>query len=151
MGESARDEDQWFQSALSHFGSCTCAGVVNVRSLGWKRKQALNWALRTPLEKVWKCRCLRFPHIVHLDLICMNYDQKKGRKLNWEFYSPPQILWKQRCNECWLRHAIHHWKDPFEGYKILHLYSKKILDLKKIWTSKVLKQQESEFWTLWKS
>jgi len=34
-----------------HFGSCTCVGVANVQSLGWKSKQSLNWAPRTPLER----------------------------------------------------------------------------------------------------
>jgi hypothetical protein len=31
--------------------------------------------------KVLKCKCLKCPHIVHLDLICMNYDQKKGARV----------------------------------------------------------------------
>jgi hypothetical protein len=61
-----------------------CAGVMNVQSLGWKGKQAPNWA-----KKVLKRRCLKWPHIVHLYLICMSYDQKKGRESNWEFDSRP--------------------------------------------------------------
>jgi len=36
----------------SHFGNCTRAGVVNVQNLGWKRKQAPNWAPRIPLERL---------------------------------------------------------------------------------------------------
>jgi len=32
--------------------------------------------------KVLKHKCLKCPHTVHLDLICMSYDQKKGRELN---------------------------------------------------------------------
>ncbi len=34
----------------SHFRSCTCAGVMNVQSLGWKGKKKPNWAPKTPLE-----------------------------------------------------------------------------------------------------
>jgi hypothetical protein len=34
----------------------------------------------------------------------------------------------------------------FEGYKILPSHSKNRLDLRKIWTSKVLGQQKSQFW-----
>jgi hypothetical protein len=30
------------------------------------------------LWKYLKCRCLKCPCIVYLDLICMSYDQKKG-------------------------------------------------------------------------
>jgi hypothetical protein len=35
----------------SLFGKCTHVGVMNVYSLGWKGKQAPNWALKTPLKK----------------------------------------------------------------------------------------------------
>jgi hypothetical protein len=31
------------------------------------------------IRKVLKCTCLNCPRIIHLDLICMNYDQKKSR------------------------------------------------------------------------
>jgi hypothetical protein len=37
----------------SHFGSCIRVGVVNVQSLGWKGKQAPNWAPRISLERSW--------------------------------------------------------------------------------------------------
>jgi hypothetical protein len=37
----------------SHFGSCICVGVVNVQNLGWKGKQAPNWAPRIPLKICW--------------------------------------------------------------------------------------------------
>jgi hypothetical protein len=39
------------------------------------------------IRKVLKHRCLKCPHIIHLNLICMNYDKKKGRESNWEFDS----------------------------------------------------------------
>jgi len=32
------------------------------------------------IKKILKRKCLKCPHIVHLDLICMSYDQKK----RWE-------------------------------------------------------------------
>jgi hypothetical protein len=82
-------------------------------------------------------------HIVHLDLICMSYDQKKGRESNWEFDSLSQIPWKQGPNELQLGRDVHLWKDLFEGYNILPLHFQKRLDLKKIWASKFLEQQES--------
>jgi len=37
----------------SHFGSCIRVGIMNVQSLGWKSKQAPNWAPMTPLERSW--------------------------------------------------------------------------------------------------
>jgi hypothetical protein len=34
----------------SHFGSYICVGATNVQSLGWKGKQAPNWAPMTLLK-----------------------------------------------------------------------------------------------------
>jgi hypothetical protein len=41
---------------------------------------------------------------------------------------------------------MHHWKYLFENYKILPLHAPNRLDLRKIWTFKILGQQESQFW-----
>jgi len=71
------------------------------------------------IGKVLNCRYLKCPWIVHLDLIWMRYDQKKGQKSNWEFDSWPQIPFEKRSNNLQLGHAIHHWKDLFQGYKIV--------------------------------
>ncbi len=87
------------------------------------------------IEKALHRKCLKCPHIVHFNLICMSYDQKKGKESNWEFDSQRQFLRKQGSNEVQLGHVIHHWKDLFEGYKILSSQSKekrKRLDLRKI-------------------
>jgi hypothetical protein len=96
------------------------------------------------IGKVLKCRCLKCPHIVHLYLICMNYDQKKGRESNWEFDSWSQIPLEQSSN-LRLGHAIHLWKDLFESYKVVPLDVPNKLGLKKIWTSKILGQKKSQF------
>jgi len=129
-----------------HFGSCIRAGLVYVHNLVWKGKWTSNWAPRTPLKRVWSVDALKCSHIVHLDLICMSYDQKKGWESNWKFDSWPQIPWKQGSNEVLLKHVIHFWKDIYKGYKILSSYFQNRFDLIKIWTSKVLGQQESQFW-----
>jgi len=71
------------------------------------------------IKNFLKRRCLKCPCIVHLDLICMSYDQKKGWESNWEFDSRPQVFWNQGSNEVRLECAINHWKDIFNGYKIL--------------------------------
>jgi hypothetical protein len=68
----------------SHFGTCIHVGVANVWNLGWKNKQTPNWAQEI-IREILKHICLHCPCIVHLDLICMNYDQRKGRESNWEF------------------------------------------------------------------
>jgi len=77
----------------SHFGSCIRVRVMNVQSLSWKEKNTKSGPQDT-IRKFLKRKCLKCPRIVHLDLICMSYDQKKGWELNWEFDSRPQIPWK---------------------------------------------------------
>jgi hypothetical protein len=57
-------------------------GVMNVHNLGWKGKKTPSWVPMTPFIK-----CLECPCIVHLDLICMSYDKKKGWESNWELDS----------------------------------------------------------------
>jgi hypothetical protein len=84
------------------------------------------------IRKFLKRKCLKCPRIVHLDLICMSYGQKKGRELNWEFDSRLQIPWKHGLNEVWLKCVIHHWKDIFKGYKIFSSHFQKKNYLKKI-------------------
>jgi len=45
-------------------------------------KQVLNCVFKDTIRNVLKHRCLKCPRIVHLDLICMNYNQKKGWESN---------------------------------------------------------------------
>ncbi len=44
-----------------------------------ERPKNTKLGLEDTIRKVLKRRCLKFLHIVHLDLICMSYDQKKGQ------------------------------------------------------------------------
>jgi hypothetical protein len=54
----------------------------------WLEKQTnTKLAPHETIKKVLKCRCLKCPLKVHLDLICISYDQKKGWEPNWEFDS----------------------------------------------------------------
>jgi hypothetical protein len=109
----------------SHFGNCThvkeswmfkaLVGKVNKHQIGPPR---YHW------KKVLKCKCLKCLCIIHLDLICMSYDQKKGQEPNWEFDFQPQIPLKQGLNDFWLGRVIHHWKYLF-GYNIVPLHDPK--------------------------
>jgi hypothetical protein len=76
MGECARDEAQWLPSALPlwelySFRSCKCLEP-------WlKRQKYTKLGLQDIIKKDLKCRWLKCPHIVHLNLICMSYDPRK--------------------------------------------------------------------------
>jgi hypothetical protein len=140
MGESARDGAQWLPSAFSLWELHSCKSRKCLES--WLEMQKnTNLSPQNTIRKVMKRRCLKCPHIVHLNLICMGYDQKKGRKSNWKFDFLPQTLRKQGSNELWLGRVIQCWKDLFEGYKILTLHFQKNLIWKiykhpKFWDSK---------------
>jgi len=71
----------------SHFESCIRARVVNVQNLGWKRQTSTKLSHQETIKKVLKLRCLKCLCIVHLNLICMSYDQKKKWESNWKFDS----------------------------------------------------------------
>jgi hypothetical protein len=63
----------------SHFGSYEC-------SKHWlERQTSTKLGPHDTNRKVFKHRCLNYPRIVHLNLIYMSYDQKKGQESNWEF------------------------------------------------------------------
>jgi hypothetical protein len=50
-----------------------------------KRQKNTKLPPQDTIGKVLKRRCLKCYRIIHLVLICMSYDQKKGRGSNWEF------------------------------------------------------------------
>jgi len=97
-------------------------GVANVQSM--ERQTSTKLGPHVTIKKVLKCRCSKCPPIIHLDLIGMNYDQKKGWELNYKFAFQPQTPWKQGSNGVWLEHVIHHWKDIFKSYEIFFVFSK---------------------------
>ncbi len=135
MGESARDGAQWLPSVLSFWELHSCKSCESPKP--WlERQTSTKLGPLNTIRKVLKHRCLKRPCIVHVDLICMSHDQKKGQEWesNWEFDSWPQTPWKQGSNEFQLGHVIHYWKDIFEDYKILPWNFEKRFDLKKIWT-----------------
>jgi hypothetical protein len=87
MGDSARDEAQWLPSALPLWKLYSCESCKCLEP--WlKRQTSTQMGPHDTIRKILKRRCLRHPLIVHLDLICMSYDQKKGAKLEIWFSTP---------------------------------------------------------------
>jgi hypothetical protein len=78
MGESARDKAQWFPNALSLWELHLCGSYECLEP--WLERQT-NTKLgpHDTIRKVLKHKFLRCPRIIHLDLICMSYDQRKGQ------------------------------------------------------------------------
>jgi hypothetical protein len=91
MGESARDEAQWLPSALPLWELHLCESCQCLEP--WlEREKCTKLGHQDTIRKVLKRRCFKCPHIVHLYMIFMSYDQKKRQESNWEFDSQPQIL-----------------------------------------------------------
>jgi hypothetical protein len=78
MGESANNEAQRFPSALPLWelhscGSCKCLEP-------WlERKTSTELGPHDTIRKALKFRCFTCPCIVHLNVICMSYDQRSCR------------------------------------------------------------------------
>jgi len=156
-----RNEAQWFPSALPPWelhlcGSCEC-------SEPWlEMKTSIKLVPWNTIRKVLKHRYLKCPRIVHLDMIYMSYEEWVGVKLGiwlptrnplkaWIKWGPIGTCYTPLENEVQLECVIHHWKDNFKGYKIFSSHSQNKFDLRKIWTFKILGQQESHLGVLGKS
>jgi len=138
MGENAKDEAQWFSSALPFWELHLCESCECLEP--WlERKTNTKLGPHETIRKVLKCRCLRCHHIIHLDLICKGYDQKKGWESNSQFDSRKSLESRGQMKSdqgvlytignIFLRAIRYH---P-------HIFKKKI-DLRKKWKSKVLGQ-----------
>jgi hypothetical protein len=90
MRESARDEAQWLSNALPLWELHLCKSCECLKP--WLEGQT-NTKLgpQNTIRKVLKHRWFKGPHIFHLNLICISYDQKKRWESNWEFDSQLQI------------------------------------------------------------
>jgi len=70
------------------------------------------------IGNIFKCRCLKWARITHLDIWNIN-GQKKGQKSNWQFDSQPLKV-KNRPDFLACRwHATHRWKALEEGYNFV--------------------------------
>jgi hypothetical protein len=100
-------------------------------------QNTLPWSYLYIIGKLSKCRCRKWPRMIHLDIYNMSYGKKKGRESNWQFDSRPlKVRNRPNLGVCrWS--ATHYWKDPKGSYKFA-------LDLipigglnKELWTHKV--------------
>jgi hypothetical protein len=62
-----------------------CIPTLGVECLEpFERLTNMKFNLQYTIRKVLKLICLNCPGIVHLNLMCISYDQKKGQETNWE-------------------------------------------------------------------
>ncbi len=98
-------------------GNLESSGTPECLEFNSKGKNTLPWGVLGFIEKVLKCRCLKWPRIGHLDICSPSYGQKKGRESNWQFDSRPLKVTNQPAPNVRWESATRRWKDLEEGYK----------------------------------
>jgi hypothetical protein len=96
----------------SHVGSCSPESSER----NFMGQNSLPWRVLYIIEKILKCRCLKWARIAHLNIWNTSYGQKKGQESNWQFDSQPLKV-GNRPNFLVCRWRVtYHWKALNEGY-----------------------------------
>ncbi len=66
----------------SHFGKWNPGGLPKLQRAISRVKTQWLVAFFISLESSWECRCLKWAHIIHLNIWNTSYGQKKGRESN---------------------------------------------------------------------
>jgi len=98
------------------------------------------------VEKVLKCRCLKWPRMSHSDICSTSYGRKKGRESNCQFDSRPLKIGNRPNSGVCKWSAAHHWKALEESYK----FSSDLVSIRglsrELWAPKVSGIQTGQFW-----
>jgi hypothetical protein len=100
----------------SHVGSWSPKKTLESSECDCMGQNSFPWKVLYIIEKLLKCRCLKWACIAHLDICNTSYGQKKGRESNWQFDSRPLKVWNQLDFLALRQHATYHWKALDEGY-----------------------------------
>jgi len=119
-------------------GNLESSGTPKTLEFDCRGQNTLPWGFLYTIEKVLKCRCLKWPCMSHADIFNTSYGQKKGRESNWQFDSRPLKVWNWPDPGVCRGNATHCWKAFEESYKFaLDLIPIKGLNWE-LWAPKVL-------------
>jgi hypothetical protein len=85
-------------------------------NLDFRHQISSHYSVLYVIEKVLKCRCLKWPRTSHLDICSLSYGQKKGRESNWQLDSRPLKVDNQPLPDVYSRSATRLWKALDESY-----------------------------------
>jgi hypothetical protein len=93
------------------------SGTPENSELDCRAQNTSHWGVLYTVEKVSKCRCLKWPRMSHLDICSTSYGWKKRRESNCQFDSRPLKVdnWPDPGVCKWS--ATHRWKALKETYK----------------------------------
>jgi hypothetical protein len=100
----------------SHVGSWSPKRTLKFSERNFRGQNPFPWRFFYIIEKILKCRCLKWACITHLDIWNASYGQKKGWESNWRFDSRPLKV-KNRPNFLVCRKRVtYRWKALDKGY-----------------------------------
>ncbi len=77
------------KTLIPKVGDLGFSGTPECLELDSRGQNTSPWGVLGVIGKVLKFKCLKCPHIGHLDICNPSYGQKKSRESNWQFDSRP--------------------------------------------------------------
>ncbi len=146
VGESAKDWTQWLPNAFAFLGS---VALMQESRMFKALIERANKHQIGPIGYHWKFLQVKIPKVpLYCSFRLEMHELWSKEKLKILSTTNPFIA---RSNHLWLGHIIHCWKYLFQVYKILPSHVPHMFGLKKIWTSKVLKQFPGFGTPIWES
>ncbi len=140
----------WLYVATPLWGKCEVAthtpengtwksfGTPENSELDCRGQNTSYWGVLYTVGKFSKCRCLKWPHMSHLDIRSTSYGWKKGRESNCQFDSRPLKVGNRPDPGVCRWSETHCWKALEENYK----FASDLVPIggwgEKLWTPKVL-------------
>jgi hypothetical protein len=121
----------------SHVGSWSPNRTLESLERNCRGQNSLPWGVLYIIEKLLKCRCLKWAHMAHLDIWNTSYGQKKGRESNWQFDSRPLKVGIRPNLLSFRKHGTYRWKVLNESYNFASDCTLIRGLLAKLWGSKV--------------
>jgi hypothetical protein len=100
----------------SHVGSWSPERTPRSSERNCRGQNSSPWGVLYNIEKILKCRCLKWARIAHLDIWNTSYGQMNGRESNWQFDSRPLKVGNRPNLLGFRRRATYRWKALDEGY-----------------------------------
>ncbi len=97
-------------------GDLESSGTPKNSKLNCKGQNTSHWGVLYINGNFLKCRCPKWPRMIHLDICSPSYGQKKGRESNWQFDSRPLKVGNRPDSDIYKKSATWNRKALEESY-----------------------------------